>query len=178
MLLMWSPRGYTSLVVPGHDIDLPQDITIFMDIALNPGLSSSESLAGASSMIASFLVEQRSDFDPVIAVSLPTKGGLWIMHINVCSLRNEPDFIRILLLKCSIDILALTETWLGETWNDVELTVPGYNLFHSSRKSNVQSRPFADGGVIIHACDGLAGNPRRDLESDELEEICLKLKQH
>lgn len=71
-------------------------------------------------MIASFLVNQHSDFDLVITFSVPTKG-LWIMHINVCSLRNEPDFIRILLLKCSIDILALTEMWLGETWNGVEL---------------------------------------------------------
>lgn len=152
MLLMWSPRGYTSLVVPGHDIGLPQDITIFMDIALNPGLSSSQSLAGANSMIASFIVDQHSDFDPVIAISLPTKG-LWIMHINVCSLRNEPDFIRILLLKCSIDILALSATWLGETWNAVELTVRGYNLFLNDRKSNNQSRPLAGGGVIFYGCD-------------------------
>ena len=28
-------RGYTSLLVPGHDP--PQDITIFMDVSLNPG---------------------------------------------------------------------------------------------------------------------------------------------
>ena len=51
-------------------------------------------------------------------------------------------------------------------------------LFHNDRKSNIESRPFAGGGVIIYAIDGLVGNPRHDLESDELEEICLKLKQH
>ena len=71
-------RGYTSLLVPGDDP--PQDITIFMDIALNPGPSASESLTGASSINASFLVNQNGDFDPVIALSLPTKG-LKIMHL-------------------------------------------------------------------------------------------------
>ena len=59
-------RGYTSLLVPGDDP--PQDITIFMDIALNPGPSASESLTGASSINASFLVNQNGDFDPVIAL--------------------------------------------------------------------------------------------------------------
>ena len=52
--------------------------------------------------------------------------------------RNKLDFIRILLLKRSIAILALTETWLDETWNDVKLTVPGYNLFSKDRKSNIE----------------------------------------
>ena len=32
---LWTLRGYTSLLVPGHDPS--QDITIFMDVSLNPG---------------------------------------------------------------------------------------------------------------------------------------------
>ena len=32
---LWTTRGYTCLLVPGHDP--PQDITIFMDVSLNPG---------------------------------------------------------------------------------------------------------------------------------------------
>ena len=39
-----------------------------------------------------------------------------------------------LRVKRSIDILALTETWVDETWNDVELAVPGYNLFRKDQK--------------------------------------------
>ena len=34
-LVKWSKHGQTSLVIPGHDP--PQDITIFMDISINPG---------------------------------------------------------------------------------------------------------------------------------------------
>ena len=59
-----------------------------------------------------------------------------------------------LRVKRSIDILALTETWVDETWNDVELAVPGYNLFRKDQKSNSQSRFCAGGKVIIYACDG------------------------
>jgi len=32
---LWTIRGYTSLLVPGHDP--PQDIRILMDVSLNPG---------------------------------------------------------------------------------------------------------------------------------------------
>ena len=59
-----------------------------------------------------------------------------------------------LLVNRSIDILALTETWVDETWNDIELAVPGYNLFCKDRKSNSQSRSFAGSKVIIYACNG------------------------
>ena len=52
-------------------------------------------------------------------------------------------------------------------------------IFSIKTKSvtSFQSRSCAGGGVIIYACDGLEGNPRRDLKSDELEETCLELKQ-
>ena len=174
---LWSPRGYNSLLVPGHDPPQGINIYIFMDIALNPGTGASGSLTGASSINASFLVDHHGDFDPVIAFSLPTKG-FKIMHLNLCSLRNKLDFIRILLLKLCIDILTLTETWLDETWNDVEITAPGYSLFRKDRKSNIQSRSCAGGGVIIYARDGTEGKRRGDLESDELEQICLEPKQN
>lgn len=59
-----------------------------------------------------------------------------------------------------MDILALTETWLDETWNDFQLTVPGYNLFRKDRKCNIhdQSRSCAGGGVIIYVRDGIRGS--------------------
>jgi len=138
-----------------------------MDIALNPGPSSSESLTAANSMSASLPIDKHGDFDPVTAFSLPSKG-LKIMHLNVRSLRNKLDHIRILLVKHSIDILTLTETWLYKTWHDIGLAVPGYNIFRKDRKSNIQSRSCAGGGVIIYVLDGLEGKRRRDFESDEL----------
>ena len=95
-------RGYTSLLVPGHDP--PKDLTIFMDIALNPGPNSSGNLVNAPPV----LDDQHGDFDPVTAFNLPSKG-LKIMHLNVRSIGNKLELIKILLLKRSIDILALTD---------------------------------------------------------------------
>ena len=34
-LVKWSKHGQTTLVIPGHDP--PHDITVFMDVAVNPG---------------------------------------------------------------------------------------------------------------------------------------------
>ena len=114
---LWSSRGYTSLLVPGHDP--PQDIAIFMDVALNPGpnLSSAQFVANTN---ASLWDDQYGDSDSVMNFALPS-NGLKIIHLNVSSLGNKVELIRILLLSRSLDILALTETWLDETWNDKEI---------------------------------------------------------
>ena len=69
---LWSPHGYTSLLAPEHNP--PQDITIFMDVALNPGPSFVESQSAAHTMGASLSDNQHGDFDPVIAFSSPSKG--------------------------------------------------------------------------------------------------------
>ena len=104
-------------------------------------------------MNSSLSDDQHGDVDPVTDFGLPSKG-LKIMHFNVRSLRNKVELIRILLLSRSIDILALTETWLDETWNDKELAVPGYNLFCKDREANNQSRSCAGGGIVIYARNG------------------------
>ena len=121
----------------------------------------------------SVLDEQHGDFDPVTVFNLPS-----IMHLNIRSIGNKLELIKILLLRRSIDILALTETWLDETWHDLELTVPGYNLFRKDRSSNIQARLRVGGGIAIYIREDLNGKRRRDLESHEIEQLCLELKQH
>ena len=88
---------------------------------------------------------------------------------------SEQHFIRILLVKRSTDILALTKMWLDNTQNDVGPAVPGYNLFHKDQKSNIQWRSCAGGKVTIYACGVLEGKWRHDFVSDELGQICLEL---
>lgn len=105
-------------------------------------------------------------------------NGLKIMDLNVRSLGNKVEAIRILLLSRSLDILALTETWLDETWNDKELAVVGYNLFRRDREANNQSRSCVGGGIVIYARDSLMGKRRYDLESNEMEQMCIEVKQH
>ena len=95
-------------------------------------------------MNASLSDDQYGDSDPVMNFGLPS-NALKIMHLNVRSLGNKVELIRILLLSRSLDILALTETWLDETWNYKELAVVGYNLFHRDREANNQSRSCVGG---------------------------------
>lgn len=87
-----------------------------MDIALYPGPSASQSLTGATR----YTLNSSSTNMATLILSLSQDHAF-----NVRFRRNKLDFIRILLLKRSIDMLALTETWLDETWNVVQLTVPG-----------------------------------------------------
>ena len=94
-----------------------------MDIALYPGPSASQSLTGATR----YTLNSSSTNMATLILSLLLVYQLKVSRscIYVRFRRNKLDFIRILLLKRSIDRLALTETWLDETWNVVQLTVPG-----------------------------------------------------
>ena len=86
--------------------------------------------------------------------------------INLISLFSTVDTLLIKTGKASLEIseqftgkalywhFSSYWTWVDETWNDVELAVPGYNLFRKDRKSNSQSRSCAGSKVIIYACDG------------------------
>ena len=126
-----------------------------MDIALNPGSSLSETQSVANTLNTSLSNDQNGNSDPVMDFGLPSKG-LKIMHLNVHSLGNKVELIRILLSR-SFDILALTETWLDETWNDEELAVVGYNLFHRECEANNQLRSCVGGRIVIHVHDALMG---------------------
>ena len=68
------------------------------------------------------------DFDPITVFNLPKKG-LKIAQLNSRSITNKLDQIRLMMHKKSIDILAIAETWLDNSWRDNELVITGYNLF-------------------------------------------------
>lgn len=51
------------------------------------------------------------------------------MYLNVCLIGNKWEFIKILLLKCFIDILVFIEMWFDEIWYDFEFIIFGYNFF-------------------------------------------------
>ena len=74
-------------------------------------------------------------FDPITAFNLPKKG-LKIIQLNTRSITNKLDQIRLMLHMKSVDILAITETWLDNSWSDNELVITGYNLFRRDRKAS------------------------------------------
>ena len=62
------------------------------------------------------------DFHPITVFNLPKKG-LKIVQLNTRSITNKLDQIRLMMHKKSTDILAITETWLDNSWTDNELVI-------------------------------------------------------
>ena len=73
--------------------------------------------------------------------------------------------------KKSIDILAITETRLDNSWTDNELVITGYNLFRRDRKA------AQGGGIIVYTHNSLSAERRSDLESEQIEQISIEFKQ-
>ena len=96
-----------------------------------------------------------NDFDPITAFDL-SKKGLKIMQLNIRSLKNKFEQIKLLLYKQSIGILALTETWLDNSWSDIELNITGYNAFRKDHKSSA-----VGGGVMIYTHNSMLVERRR-----------------
>ena len=94
--------------------------------------------------------------------------GLKIGHLNVRSLRNKVDMVRLELTKeSSFDVLTLSETWLDVSVSNSEVHMPGYSCMRKDRSNNKSG-----GGVIAYIREGLPYTIRDDLNvNDEAE--CL-----
>ena len=110
------------------------------------------------------------DFDPITVYNLPKKG-LKIVQLNTRSITNKLDQIRLLMHKKSIDILAITETWLDNSWTDNELVITGYILFPRDRKTT------QGGGIIVYTHNSRSAERKSDLESEQIEQISIEFKQ-
>ena len=66
---------------------------------------------------------------------IKTTQGLKIAHLNIRSLRNKTDSLRLEGIDNKlIDVLNLSETWLNESINNAEIQLPGFFV--------CQRRPF------------------------------------
>ena len=84
---------------------------------------------------------------------LPTKKrGLHFAHLNVQSIRNKFDLLKIYVTKLNFDVLALSETWLTEYMDNTLLEVPGYNFVRCdlSWSSNGHNNPKRGGGIGVY----------------------------
>ena len=72
-------------------------------------------------------------------------NNIVISHLKINSLRQKFDVLKY-LIKGNIDILALTETKLDQTFPTYQFTIDEYSLFRLDRTSN-------GGGVFIYVRD-------------------------
>ena len=82
-------------------------------------------------------------------IGFPSNRGPKIAHLNVRSITNKIDSLRLLLVNNPFDVLTISETWLTKNISDPELNIQGYSFVRNDRKSK------KGGGCMIYIRDGL-----------------------
>ena len=75
-----------------------------------------------------------------------TTKGLKIGHLNIRSLPNKIDEVRIIMNEHHFDILAISETWLSDDIPSETVHISGYHLYRNDRRSH-------GGGVLLYIKD-------------------------
>ena len=74
--------------------------------------------------------------------------GLKIAHLNVRSLVDKIDQLRVLLSNLPVDILCLSETWANANHTPTFLEIPGYELsLHHRSTTDDRGNPKRGGGI-------------------------------
>ena len=60
--------------------------------------------------------------------------GFKIAHLNILSVRNKIDELRLFLHHNDFDILCLSETWLTSNIDNNEVYINGYDICRLDRK--------------------------------------------
>ena len=76
--------------------------------------------------------------------------------------------IRLIANKTNASIIGITESWLDNTVNDSEISIPGYCVVRRDRDRN-------GGGVCVYVKSDMAYNVRPDLAHDNLEMVWVEL---
>lgn len=109
-------KNFRKAVLRFIQIQLPlgEFCFFYSDIETNPGWQ------GTSSPEKDYLQEFARDINQ-------RSSNLKIAEINMRSLRNEVDEIKLFLHECRFDILAITETHLDRKITNRQLEIDNYN---------------------------------------------------
>ena len=141
-VLKWTKHGQTALLVAGHDP--PINITIYMDISINPGPQSWKKIET--------IITNRTETRPrnpnryysnLVQVPLTepaivhnnTASLMRCCLLNARSLKNKgPEFVDY-ICDSEVDIAVITETWLksGDSAAKIAATPTGYRLLDHPR---------------------------------------------
>ena len=89
-------------------------------------------------------------------------------HLNICSLRNKIDELRLIQNICRFDILGITETHLNSTDADRDIHIDGLEFLRLGRKERKGC------GCVL--CRLLNVTHRKDLAKKDLEAIWIQAK--
>ena len=86
-----------------------------------------------------------------------SKRGFHIAHLNVQSINNKLDLIKIQIKQMGFHIFSLSETWLTANTPDRFLSIDGYNLVRWDRNWSEDGNNFIKkgGGVAMYIKEDL-----------------------
>ena len=115
--------------------------------------------------------DQDSDYLQEFARSIhPGSNNLSVAHINIRSLRNKVDEVKLLLLVCRFDILAITETHLDSKIPNRQLEIENYKIARRDRDAGTLG-----GGCLVYIANHICSTRMKSLESPPIEGIWLKV---
>ncbi len=121
-------------------------ISISGDVESNPGPAS---ITNTNSQQASGFLQSR---------------GLKVEHLNIRSIYNKIDSLKLLLNEKPFDIFTISETWLNS-----EISIPGYTFSRNDRDGR------SGGGTLTFVRDGIPYKTRNDLLSSKIESTVIEI---
>ena len=96
------------------------------------------------------------------------RKGLHFIHANVRSLFHKMSEIRHISRVTNAAVIAITETWLDDSYTDDSVSIDGYSIRRRDREGHA-------GGVCIYIRNDIAFNLRIDLHNDDLEDLWVEI---
>ena len=84
---------------------------------------------------------------------------LKVAHLNIRSIYNKIDSLKLLLNEKPFDIFTISETWLNSDITDGEISIPAYTFSRNDRNGR------SGGGTLAFVRDGIPYKIRTDLLS-------------
>ena len=101
---------------------------------------------------------------------MPTVRGFKVGHLNIRSVRNKTDDLRLLLEQNSFDVLTLSESWLENSVHDCEVSIPGYDVLRQDRGQNKRG-----GGTMMYIRNGVPFRHREDIATTYIESCWIEI---
>ena len=95
--------------------------------------------------------------------------GLKVAHLNIRSIYNKIDSLKLLLNEKPFDIFTISETWLNSDITDGEISIPGYTFSRNDRNGR------SGGGTLAFVRDGIPYKIRTDLLSSKIESTVIEI---
>jgi exonuclease III len=104
----------------------------------------------------------------LVCIKLKKLRGLKIASLNINSLLRHVDELRLMLSDSEIDVFAINESKIDNSVKYSEISIPVYNMI-------LKDRNRFGGGVVVYIRETFSFYERKDLNSDDLEMICIEI---